>query len=73
MTQPPDIAHSTAEERLRFIRGKYPCIANCEQCGNCAVFRGRDPERAFADYIDGRRGFMEVLAEWRGGGPGGLG
>lgn len=29
------------------------------------MFRGRDPERAFAEYIDGARGFMEVLAEYR--------
>jgi len=68
---PPDIARSTAEERRRFIREAYPCIADCESCGNCRMFRGRDPERAFADYIDGARAFRDVLADYRPG-PGRL-
>ena len=66
MTQkPPELESSTADERRRFVRTKYPCIANCEQCGQCAIFHGHDAETAFADYINGRREFAEVLKDYR--------
>ena len=51
MVNAPEITYSTAEERREFIRKKYPCIADCDMCGLCKVFRGRDAEHAFEDYI----------------------
>ena len=34
-------------------------------CGLCKVFRGRDAEHAFEDYISGRRSFMDVSADYK--------
>lgn len=61
----PEIKNSTVEERREFIKKKYPCIANCDMCGLCKVFRGRDAEHAFEDYIAGERSFMDVSADYR--------
>ena len=65
MLTAPDIASSTAEERRAFIQARYPCIADCDMCGLCKVFRGRDAEHAFADYINGERSYMDVSADYR--------
>lgn len=61
----PDIANSTVEERREFIKAKYPCIADCDMCGLCKVFRGNNAEHAYADYIDGKRSFMDVSADFK--------
>ena len=39
----PAIAGSTRDERESYIRHRYPCISDCDACGICAVFRGKDP------------------------------
>lgn len=61
----PELSSSTEEERRRYIKETYHCIADCDLCGLCAVFHGRDPEDAFDDYITGRREFMDVAADYR--------
>ena len=61
----PEITSSTAEERREFIKKKYPCIADCDLCGLCKVFRGRNAENAFEDYISGKRSFMDVSADFK--------
>ncbi|MBR1815191.1 MAG: hypothetical protein IJ763_10685 [Lachnospiraceae bacterium] len=63
--RPPEIENSTPEERARCINEMYPCIADCDMCGICQVFRGKDPELAYADYIKGKRSFMEVSMDYR--------
>ncbi len=65
MAAAPEIANSTVEERREFIKKKYPCIADCDMCGLCKVFRGRDAEHAFEDYIKGNRSFMDVSADYK--------
>ena len=60
MITPPDIANSTIEERRAFIKAKFPCIADCDMCGLCKVFRGQDAEHAYGDYISGKRSYMDV-------------
>ena len=60
----PAIAESTRDERENYIRNRYPCISDCDACGICAVFRGKDPVVAYRDYIDGRREFMEIAHEY---------
>jgi hypothetical protein len=64
MCNPITKFHSPNDRRA-FIKAKYPCIANCEQCGQCAMFHGHDAETAFADYIDGKRSFEDVLNEYK--------
>lgn len=53
--RPPEIASSTEEERRNYIKQAFPCIADCDMCGICMVFKGKDPELAYADYISGKR------------------
>ena len=65
MLSTPDISTSTIEERRAFIKAKYPCIADCDMCGLCKVFRGNNAEHAYADYIDGKRSFMDVSADFK--------
>lgn len=61
----PEITSSTEEERRQYINKTYPCIADCDMCGICTVFRGKDPELAFADYISGKREYLEVSGDYR--------
>lgn len=61
----PDIRDSSEEDRRKYIKDKYPCIADCDMCGLCKVFRGKDPEVAYNDYIVGRRSFEEVSEDYK--------
>ena len=65
MNTAPEINESTIEERRAYIKNRYPCISDCDMCGLCKVFHGKDPENAYGDYIKGRRTFMEVSADYR--------
>lgn len=65
MDDAPEINGSTPEERREYIKKRYPCIAECDACGLCKVFHGKDPESAYDDYISGRRSFIEVSKDFR--------
>ena len=65
MTIAPDIISSTEEERRSFINERFPCIADCDMCGLCAVFHGKDAETAYDDYIKGKRSFMDVSEDYK--------
>lgn len=65
MTIAPDIISSTEEERRTFINKRFPCIADCDMCGLCAVFHGKDAETAYDDYIKGKRSFMDVSEDYK--------
>ena len=60
MDRPPEIENSTEEERREYIKRCYPCLADCDMCGLCKVFHGKDPENAYRDYIEGEKSFEEV-------------
>ncbi len=59
------VENSSEEERRTFIKDKYPCIADCDMCGLCKVFHGKDPENAFDDYIKGIRSFEDVSNDYK--------
>lgn len=65
MDMAPDVRDSTEEARRDYIRDRYHCIADCDMCGLCQVFHGKDPEVAYDDYIQGRRSFEEVTKDYR--------
>lgn len=65
MNTAPEINESTVEERRDYIKNRYPCISDCDMCGLCKVFHGKDPENAYDDYIKGRRSFMEVSNDYK--------
>lgn len=62
----PSIGSSTREERLAYVRERYRCISDCDQCGLCKVFHGRDPEHALVAYIDGEAELAQVMMGYRG-------
>ena len=65
MNTAPGIDESTIEERREYIKNRYPCISDCDMCGLCKVFHGKDPENAYVDYINGKRSFMDVSADYK--------
>lgn len=65
MNTAPDIKESTIEERGEYIKNRYPCISDCDMCGLCKIFHGKDPENAYDDYIKGIRSFEDVSAQYK--------
>lgn len=61
----PDLKSSTIEERRQYIKNTFKCITDCDMCGLCTVFRGKDPELAYEDYIKGKRDFMAVSQDYK--------
>lgn len=61
----PEINESTIEQREEFIRERFKCISDCDNCGICKVLKGKTPEVAFDDYITGKRSFAEVQMDYR--------
>ena len=56
----PDIKQSTMEERRAYVQAQWQCMGNCELCGKCHILKGRDPESLYADYIHGKRSYIDV-------------
>ena len=65
MNNAPEFKGSTEEERRVYIKNRFPCIADCDMCGLCKVFRGKDAETAYADYINGTREIAECNAAFK--------
>ena len=65
MNSAPEISSSTEEERRKHIRTRYPCISDCDMCGLCNVFHGKDPELAYRDYIEGLVSFEEISLRYQ--------
>ena len=62
---PPKHDESTREERRTYVLEAWKCLNDCEACGKCRILRGRDPETLYADYIDGKRSYIEITLEIR--------
>ena len=56
---------STREERLDYVLNEWRCLHNCELCGKCHILKGRSEEILYADYIDGKRSYMDITLEIR--------
>lgn len=61
----PDLEASTEEERRQYIKNTFKCIADCDMCGLCTMFRVKDPELAYEDYINGKRDFIYVSNDYK--------
>lgn len=61
----PDIETSTREQRIAYIKQTFWCRSDCDSCGICQIFHGKDPLAVYADYIDGKRTFREISEEYR--------
>ena len=62
---PPRTDESTVEERRAYVLDAWKCLNDCEACGKCRILRGRDPETLYADYINGKRSYMDITLELR--------
>jgi hypothetical protein len=60
----PSIESSTREERLDYVLNEWRCLHNCELCGKCHILKGRSEEILYADYIDGKRSYMDITLEY---------
>ena len=63
--QAPRIENSTKEERRAYVLDAWKCLNDCEACGKCRILRGRDPETLYAEYINGKRSYMDITLELR--------
>ena len=63
--QPPKIEISTKEERRAYVLEAWKCLHDCEACGQCRVLRGQIAETLYADYIEGRRSYIDITMEIR--------
>ncbi len=63
----PEIEDSTREERLEVVKNKFRCISDCDSCGLCQIFKGKDPMVVYQDYIDGKCSFLEISKKLREG------
>lgn len=63
--RPPEIENSTEEERRQYIKDTFKCIADCDMCGICVAFKGKDPELAYDGYIMGKRDYIDVSGDYR--------
>ena len=61
----PSIENSTYAQRLAYVVDRWRCLHNCELCGKCSVLHGRDAEIVYAEYIKGRRSYMDITLEIR--------
>ncbi len=65
MNSAPDIISSSVEKRREYIKSRYPCISDCDMCGLCTVFHGKDAELAYEDYINGKRTYEDVSSDYK--------
>ena len=61
----PDIKDSTKEERESYIKDRFKCISDCDNCGICAMYKNQDPLLVYMDYIDGVRDFQDITNDYR--------
>lgn len=67
MADAPDILQSTREERPAYVREAWQCMHNCELCGKCHILKGRDAERLYEDYVEGRQTYTDNTKAIRNG------
>ena len=63
--QSPNIENSSKEERQAYVLEAWKCLHDCEACGKCHILKGRDAEIVYADYIYGKRSYMDITLEIR--------
>ena len=61
----PQIENSTKEERQAYVLDAWRCLHDCDECGKCRILKDRDAERLYADYIEGKRSYMDITLELR--------
>ena len=63
--QAPKIDGSTKDERRAYVLEAWKCLHDCESCGKCRILKGKDAEVLYAEYIEGKREYIDVTLEIR--------
>ena len=63
--RPPDIADSTKQEREQYIKDTFVCRGDCDYCGICQGYRGKEPAAIYDEYIEGKKSFQEITEKYR--------
>ena len=63
--RPPEIESSTKEEREEYIRTTFQCRSDCDNCGICQIYGGKDPQIVYDEYIEGKVSFQEIAMRYR--------
>ena len=50
---------------ISYVDEAWKCLHDCEACGKCRILKGKDAEALYADYIEGKRSYMDVTLELR--------
>lgn len=50
---------------MAYVLDAWKCLHDCESCGKCRILKGKDAETLYADYIEGKRSYMDVTLELR--------
>ena len=53
---------------MEYVLEKWKCLHNCEICGKCHILKGRNEELLYADYIEGKRSYMDITLEIKNNG-----
>ena len=53
---------------MEYVLEKWKCLHNCELCGKCHFLKGRSEELLYADYIEGKRSYMDITLEIKNNG-----
>ena len=61
----PQIENSTKEERRAYVQEAWKCLHCCDECGKCRILKGRDADMLYADYIEGKRSYIDITLETR--------
>lgn len=61
----PELSSSTREEREAYIRETFWCRSDCDSCGICQVYGGKDPVIVYEEYITGVKTFQEIADLYR--------
>lgn len=62
---PPRIDSSTKEEREEYIKKTFWCRSDCDSCGICQVYGGKEPLIVYEDYIEGKKTFQQIAEMYR--------
>lgn len=61
----PELDSSTKEQREEFIKKTFWCRSDCDSCGICRIYGGKEPLIVYADYIEGNKTFLEISEMYR--------
>lgn len=47
------------------IKDTFVCRGDCDDCGICQVYRGKEAAVVYDEYIEGKKSFQEITEKYR--------